>query len=163
MFQTNSFFRSFFASAFVLIAGFASAMSPASAPGFADDLLITLRAGTAVSLTLNEEFSAEDVSVGNAIDFMVRSDVTVNGQVLIAAGAIAEGWVKKVVSACDGGCNGCSTITITVESVQAVDGQRIYLRSIPHTIKAPCCNGNAQANIGANLSARVLNDVKINA
>lgn len=161
MFNFKSFFRTIAAAAFAIIALSASASSPVPAP--LPELLVTLRAGTAVSLTLNEEFSAEDVSVGNAIDFMVRSNVTVNGQVVIAAGAIAEGWVKKVVSACDGGCNGCSTITITVESVQAVDGQRIYLRSIPHTIKAPCCLGSAHANIGANISARILNDAIINA
>ena len=47
---------------------------------------------------MNEAFSADQVSVGNAIDFMVRSDVTVNGKVVIAAGSIAEGWVKSVRS-----------------------------------------------------------------
>ena len=157
MFQ-QSFFRNFFASALLLVAQLSFAAS-IPAPSMQ---MITLRAGTAVSLTLNETFNAEDVSVGNAIDFMVRSNVTVNGKVVIAAGAIAEGWVKDVKGACDGTCKGCATITITVESVQTVDGQRIYLRSIPHVIKAPCCRGAANGNIGTNLSARVLNDIIIN-
>ena len=160
---TQSIFRSFLALTLVCLVNFSFATNP-NPPS---EMMIMLRAGTAVSLTLNEEFSADEVAVGNSIDFMVRSNVTVNGKVVIAAGSIAEGWVKKVRSKCDSKCkcsdNQCSTITITVESVQAVDGQRIYLRSIPHTIKAPCCNKNANANIGTNLSARVLNDVKINA
>ena len=125
--------------------------------------LVNLTAGTQVSLTLNETFSADEVSVGNSLDFFVRSNVTVNGKVLIAAGATATGWVKKVKTACDGKC---SEITITVESVQAVDGQTVNLRSIPHVITVPCCGSNktnANANIGANVTARVLNDTRIEA
>jgi len=125
------------------------------------DAFVTLRAGTTVSLTLNEALDPKMLYVGNSVDFMVRSNVTVNGKVVIAAGSIAEGWVKKVTSGCDGKC---SQITVTVENVQTVDGQRINLRSIPRTFKAPCCdNCEATMNIGANLSARVLNDARINA
>ena len=127
------------------------------------DVLVTLSAGTQVSVTLNEEFSADEVSVGNALDFFVRSNVTVNGKVVIAAGATATGWVKKVKTSCEGKC---SEITFTVESVQAVDGQTVNLRSIPHVVKVPCCGSdktNANANIGTNLTARVLNDIKIEA
>lgn len=126
---------------------------------------VTLQAGTVVSLTLNDEVSSDEVQVGNTLDFFVRSNVVVNGQVVIASGSIAEGWVKKVTKGCDGRC---ANITITVENVQTVDGQRIYLRSIPFKIKADCCNecnnypNAATLNIGANLSARVLNDVDIN-
>lgn len=121
--------------------------------------MLILRAGTTVSLQLNQTFTATDVQVGNSLDFLVRSDVTVNGKVVIAAGSLAEGWVKSVAN----GCNGkCAEITIEVNNVQAVDGQRVNLRSIPHVIKAPCCGANTSASIGTNLSARVLNDLKIN-
>lgn len=126
------------------------------------ELMVTLRAGTVVSVTTNEEIQADEIQVGNSIDFFVRSNVTVNGQVVIASGAIAEGWVKKVMTSCDGRC---SKITITVENVQTVDGQRIYLRSIPHTVKIDCCGDSeneAVITIGTNISARVLNDVNIN-
>jgi hypothetical protein len=152
MFQ-KSFFRNLFVGAILFAANILNAAPPMQ--------LITLRAGTAISLTLNEEVDSESWSVGNSLDFMVRSNVTVNGKVLIAAGSIATGLVKKVNSVCDGSCDGCASITITVESVQSVDGQVIYLRSIPHVIKAPCCYGAASGNIGTNLSARVLNDVQI--
>lgn len=122
--------------------------------------IITLPAGTQVSLTLNETIDAESVAIGNALDFTVRSNVTVNGKVVIAAGSIATGWVKNVKKACNGKC---AEITITVESAQAVDGQTVNLRSIPHHVKAPCCEGSTTANIGTNLTAHVLNDLKINA
>lgn len=122
-------------------------------------MMVVLRAGTTVSLQLNQTFVATDVQAGNSLDFLVRSDVTVNGKVLIAAGSIAEGWVKSVATGCEGKC---AEITVEVNNVQAVDGQRVNLRSIPHIIKAPCCGANTSASIGTNLSARVLNDIKIN-
>ena len=131
--------------------------------------LITLRAGTIVSLQSNEEISSDEVYVGNAIDFFVRSNVVVNGKVVITSGSIAEGQVKKVKSSCGGNC---AEITITVESVQTVDGQRIYLRSIPHKVRARCCDDCGEfkvggtpvdLQIGTNISARILNDVNINA
>jgi len=152
-------FKQFFLSVFTL---FALALNLSAAPSVPApmDALINLRAGTSVSLTLNEELDPTMLSVGNSVDFMVRSNVTVNGKVVIAAGSIAEGWVKNVTSGCDGQC---SKITITVENVQSVDGQRVNLRSIPHTFKAPCCdNSNGKMNIGTNLRAQVLNDIKIN-
>lgn len=153
-------FKQFFLSVFTLLA-FVLNLSAVPTCPVPSDALVTLTAGTTVSFTLNEDLDPTTLSAGNAIDFMVRSNVTVNGKVVIAAGAIAEGWVKKVTS----GCNGqCSLITVTVENVQTVDGQRINLRSIPHTFKAPCCdNTQGTMSIGTNLSARVLNDVKINA
>ena len=61
----------------------------------ANDMLITLRAGTPVSLTLNQTISSDDAQIGNVVEFLVRSNVTVNGQVVIAAGSIAEGMVTK--------------------------------------------------------------------
>jgi hypothetical protein len=121
-----------------------------------DDQMIVLSAGTNVFLTLNESFDIDDVATGNAIDFQVRSNVTVNGKVVITAGATATGWVKKVKKSPDGKC---SEMTITVESVMAVDGQSVNLRSVPHVIQA---HGPAKADIGANLTAHILNNVTIN-
>ena len=137
-----------------------AAVTPAPVEGIADQL-ITLRAGTTVSVTLNEELYLEDLNPGHAIDFMVRSNVTVNGKVVIAAGAIAEGVVKSIKIGCKGQCG---SVSITVENVQAVDGQRINLRSTPHVIRVYAQGYNKETvDIGTNLSAKVLNDVKINA
>lgn len=132
------------------------------------DAMVTLRAGTPISLTLNQTVNSQDVQIGNTVEFMVRSNVTVNGQVVIAAGSIAEGMVKNVVNPCPGSkCKEkCAKLEIVVETAQAVDGQRVYLRSIPFTVKGECCgdcNEPAIANIGTSLSARVQNDMNINA
>lgn len=128
-------------------------------PPFSVQQLITLTAGTQVNVMLNEMTDSESVAVGNALDFTVRSNVVVNGKVLIAAGATATGWVKNIKKGCSGKC---SEITITVESATAVDGQTVNLRSIPHIVRVPCCDGSTTANIGTNLTAHVLNDTRIN-
>lgn len=128
--------------------------------------VITLRAGTPVSLTLNQTVNADDVQIGNTVEFIVKNNVTVNGKVVIAAGSIAEGMVKDVEGTCKK-CKKreyCSKLEITVETAQAVDGQNVFLNSIPMVIKGDCCCGEpAKANIGTALSARVRNDIKINA
>lgn len=120
---------------------------------------VSVYAGTIVSVTLNEVVEINDVEVGNSIDFFVRSNVVVKGNIVIKSGAIAEGWVQKVEKSCDGYCE---KITISVENVQAVDGQRIYLRSIPHVVKVNCCskkdNDPAIIPLGTNMSARFLNN-----
>ena len=122
---------------------------------------IVLSAGTPVSLYLNEEIQAENLTAGNALDFTVRANVTVNGKVLISSGSIASGWVKKVKKACD---NKCSEITIEVQEVRAVDGQMVRLRSTPHIVRVPCCGSkeNAEAAIGTNIRANVQDDITIN-
>ena len=126
---------------------------------------ITLYAGTPVYLNLNQTVSSEEVEVGHTVELLVKSNVTLNGKVLIATGTIAEGSIREVTKRCDGRCNRrCAEVVITVESVQAVDGQRIFLRSIPCVVKGDCNrNEPAIAPLGTAISARVLNNIKINA
>ena len=114
-------------------------------------LPVILRAGTSVTLTLNQAVDPTTVAIGNALDFMVRNDVTVNGKVLIAAGAPALGIVRNIE------VKGQTIIlTIAAEGVQAVDGQTVNLNSIPHVVRMQV------AQIGATVSSRVRNDIKIN-
>lgn len=126
---------------------------------------VTLYAGTPVYLSLNQTVSSEEVEVGHTVEFLVRSHVTVNGKVLIAAGSIAEGRVTRLVKSCGGRCHQrCAEVAITPESVQAVDGQRIYLRGIPFEARGDCLSGSpAEAKLGSVVSTRILNNVKINA
>lgn len=81
--------------------------------------IILLIAGKVVSPQLNEEVSIEEVQIGNSLDFLVRSNVVVNEKVVICSTTIAEGWVKKKTTSCEGYY---SIITIIVENVRIVDG-----------------------------------------
>ncbi len=157
----SMFFRAAILCTFTAATFTASAIPPVPAIAASAFMPIVLTAGTPVSLYLNEEIHAENLTAGNALDFTVRANVMVNGKVLISAGSIASGWVKKVKKACD---NKCSEITIEVQEVRAVDGQMVRLRSTPHIVRVPCCDSkeNADAAIGTNLRANVQDDITIN-
>lgn len=139
--------------------GWSNAVNPAG--------LIQLPAGTPVSLKLNEEISSQEVEIGHTVEFVVRLDVVINQQVVIATHAYAEGIVTDVEKYC-GSCRpkrrGCGKVVIKVESVQAVDGQRIYLNGSPMKITGDCCGagGPAIAHPEKTYRATVLNNVKIN-
>jgi hypothetical protein len=119
---------------------------------------ITLRAGTTVSFKLNEEVNSEDFYVNNALRFKVAVNVTVNGKVVIATNAYAEGTITKVKKAANGEV---AELQIVLESVQAVDGTRIDLDPSPHIVRANQLLTPATANIGSLLRAHVLNDTQV--
>jgi hypothetical protein len=123
---------------------------------------VLLRAGASISLELKEEINSEQVERGNIVEFLVKNDVTINGQVVIAAGSPAEGVIKDVVKLCRGCSTNCAKVTFVVENVQAVDGQRVYLRSIPHSETTDCRGWKpAIAKVGTAVSAKVLNNITI--
>ena len=126
---------------------------------------LIIPASTMVSLEARESLTSEDVEVGHQIEFAVRTSVFVNNVEVIRAGTPASGVVKKVVKA-DKSCttcqSGCAHIQIVVESVQAVDGSEVRVRSTPLDIKAPCPNCSAQLSIGKTVSASVLSNTRIN-
>lgn len=119
------------------------------APAFS----VMLSAGTPVEVNLNESLDLDLATRGQAVDFIVRHDVVVNGKVLIAAGAWATGVIQKVKMACDGNCG---TITLTMTEARAVDGTVVRLRSMPRTFQN-------EVQTGATLRALVLDDIWINA
>ncbi len=123
---------------------------------------VLLKAGTPVSLQLNESINSDEAQQGSIIQLMVRNDVIINGKVLIKAGSLAEGWIKEAYSGCRRCSTRCAKLVLVAQSTQAVDGQRIYLKGIPHTIKGDCRKfDTAKATIGTILSARVLNNVRV--
>lgn len=126
---------------------------------------IIIPASTAVSLESQQTYTSEDVEVGAQVDFIVRSNVTVNRTVVIAAGAVASGEVKRVVKIqgpCTSCQRGCPMLQIQVNSVEAVDGSVVRLRSTPIDIKAACPDCPATLQIGKTVGGSVLNSTKIN-
>lgn len=125
--------------------------------------LVTLYGGTPVYLKLNEAIKSSDLEVGHTVELLVTSNVMIQGKTLIAVGNIAEARVTKVVKSCGKRCKvSCPEIVLVAESVQAVDGQRVYLRSMPLQIMGDCYNGMpAEGKLGTKFSGRVLNNIKI--
>lgn len=136
----------------------AQANQPLPLPFFAPSGYIIVPMGTAITVKLNEQLPAEMLSAGNAIEFKVQAAVRINNKVVIPHGARATGMIKSVTTACGGKC---SQIVFTVDEVQAIDEQMIPLNATPHVLKAPCCTGEALANIGTLVRANTLTEAKV--
>lgn len=124
------------------------------------DVFITLWAGTPVSLELIEDLSSRDITAGQSVRLIVRSNVVVNGKVLIAAGMSAEGYISEKKRKCD---RDCTEIKIVMETVQTVDGQRVFLMDIARKALLDCCRGDATLSAGTVFSAKIRNDVQVQA
>jgi len=93
---------------------------------FASETVI-LKDGTPVMLRLTEEVSTKTKNLNDTIRFEVSKDVTVNGKIVIKAGTPADGTVSVCQKPDILGQEG--TISFTVNSTKAVDGQWVYVRS----------------------------------
>ncbi|REG94451.1 hypothetical protein [Algoriphagus antarcticus] len=88
---------------------------------------VILTAGSVISLENPTEINSENLLVGQSIDFIVQSDVKVDGKVVVNRGSIANGVVTRVQKAKGLGKEG--SLEIEIKSVQAVDGTEIRLTS----------------------------------
>jgi len=86
---------------------------------------VTLSAGTLIILETVQAFQSDLATPGMTIDFKVRSDVKVKGEVVIKAGTMAKGQVVRAQKA--KGVGKAGHIEIQVRSVEAVDGQEVLL------------------------------------
>lgn len=92
---------------------------------------IILRENTEITLELYETVSSRDAVKGGLIELSVYRPIVVDGQILINEGRYAEGKVLEVRRSGVFGRPG--KITVAAVSVDAVDGQRIYLNPKPFT------------------------------
>ena len=86
---------------------------------------VTIKGGTNVRVRVNQTLNSKTAQSGSVVMFSVVDDVKVDGVVVIAAGAQAEGTVTNAKKAGFIGMPGA--IGITVNSVQAVDGTKVSL------------------------------------
>ena len=97
-------------------------LSFASAPV---EQVVVLKAGTVVPLETINVIKSDNATVGRTIDLKVTRDVEVDGQTVIPAGSIAKGQITRSEKAKGLGKPGF--LEIQIKSVQAVDGQDVYL------------------------------------
>jgi len=119
---------------------------------------VTLSAGTMILLETNEAFSSDQATVGQILNFKVRTNVQAQGRTVITTGSMAIGRVKSVSEAT---FNSPAQITIELQYVQAVDGQMVALNPTEQTLKGLYPNEGTTGNIGFNITAQVMNDIRI--
>lgn len=86
---------------------------------------VLLSAGTSVPLETTTLLRSDEVSIGQIVNFKVKTDVKVGDKVVIAAGSIAKGQVTRAQRAKGIGKEGY--LEIQIKSVTATDGQEIFL------------------------------------
>jgi len=89
--------------------------------------LVTVPDGTEFTVVTTEEISSKDATEGDPLTFKVEDDVVIDERVVIAEGATVKGVVSEAQKSGMLGRGG--KLNIRIESVQAVDGQKVKLRA----------------------------------
>lgn len=117
-----------------------------------------LPAGTLVLLETSESLDASRLTIGQLLQFKVKTDVRIDGVVVIRTGAMATGRVKRLKN---GSYNTPGSIFIEVTSVQSVDGQQVSLNGTEQELKGYHPGEAAKVNLGTAISATVTNDTTV--
>ncbi len=92
-----------------------------------EEEVVKLKVGTPLILKLSETVSSENRNAGDMVQFYVAEDVIVDDKVVIKRGAPARGEVLTTKKKEFAGQKG--EVTLGIHDVEAVDGQRVRLRS----------------------------------
>jgi|GEM_PF-703760 len=136
-------------------------VDPMPAPifrGIFKDKNVTLDAGTFVLLETNEKIESGAVTVGQSVQFKVRTQVIAEGEVAIRTGAMAVGRVKAIESNTH---NSPEEIRIELSYVQSVDGQMLPLNGNEQTIRGTFPGQAASIDPGTAITAYIMNRVNI--
>lgn len=105
--------------------GFTPTMGRNALPLAASEEEVVLRRGTLVVLTMFSDVSTGENSKDDPVSLSAYQDVLVSGKVVINAGRTGNG---RVTIARKGGAVGrAGKIRVSAVSIQAVDGQEVYL------------------------------------
>jgi hypothetical protein len=88
---------------------------------------VVLPDGTELNVVTTEEISSKTATEGDALTFKVDEDITVNGKVIIAKGALVKGEVSNAKKS--GRMGKAGALSIRILSTETVDGQRLKLRA----------------------------------
>lgn len=128
---------------------------------FAD--MVMVPAGTSVSVRLHGNYHSDDYEIGNNLKFIVSDPVVVDGQVVIAQGAPAEGEIisLKRMDSCSDCASPYQSMEIMVTRAKAVDGTYVNLYGKPHSVRGKCPSCPVVLNQGVHLEATVQSTTRI--
>lgn len=97
------------------------AAKPAAAPKPAPVQVVTIPAGTVLSMSLSTALTSKTAKVGDPVKAMLTSDVAVDGRTVIANGTTVAGSVIKVVSGGDK-IGGTPTLAVSFDRIELAGG-----------------------------------------
>lgn len=86
---------------------------------------VKLTSGTVVALSLEKAINS-DMAEGTSVDLRVVRDVSAGDKVVIKSGTLASATITDVKSS--GAIGKAGKVSLKLRSVQAVDGQQIFLK-----------------------------------
>ncbi|MBL4677825.1 MAG: hypothetical protein JKY70_16725 [Mucilaginibacter sp.] len=86
---------------------------------------VILPSGTAVVMETVSTIDSKEATVGQVVDFRIKSDIKVGDKIVIAAGSIAKGQIVRTQHSKAIGKEGY--VEVQIRSVTAVDGQEVFL------------------------------------
>jgi hypothetical protein len=86
--------------------------------------IVTIPAGTALTMSLTTALSSKSAKVGDPVKAMLTSDVVVDGKTALANGTTVAGSVIKVVSGSDK-IGGTPTVAVSFERIELPGGQDV--------------------------------------
>ena len=113
--------------------------SPSASPTTTTDVLVP--GGTTVVMGLSEPLSSSSAKVDDQLAMVVKKEVVINGNVVIAKGANGHATVINSEAAATNGSGG--KLSLSVDWVYCVDGGKIKLSSTSHASEDNDSKGTA--------------------
>jgi hypothetical protein len=124
---------------------------------------IMVPAGTVVSVRLHGNYNSDDYEIGNNLKFIVSDDVVIDGQVVFAHGAPAEGEIisLKRMDSCTDCASPYQSIEIMVTRAKAVNGNFINLYGKPHMVRGKCPTCPVVLNQGIHAEGTIQSTIRV--
>ncbi|HVF26872.1 MAG TPA: hypothetical protein VM943_01445 [Pyrinomonadaceae bacterium] len=112
---------------FVMLAQAVAPLALLARSGNVIQKTVTVPDGTEISVITTEEISSKTATEGDPLTFKVEEDVIVDGNVVVARGALVKGTVADAKKS--GRMGKAGTLNVRIESTMTVDNQKIKLRA----------------------------------
>lgn len=109
-------------------------------------LRIKIPERTVVPITLIQNLKGSDVMVGSSVDFKVTRNIIIDDYIVIKSGAPAYGSVTFAEEA--GYVSAGGKIGLSIDYCKAIDGTKVYLKSI--------LQHKGKSSMGANIAASII-------
>jgi hypothetical protein len=119
---------------------------------------VELPAGTIVYLELTEMVESGKATVAQVINFRVKADVVIDGNIVIRTNAVAIGRVELIETTT---FNHPEEITIVLTAVQCADGTMTALHAGNQTFKGRYPNEQVIVQPGRAFVANIMNNTKV--
>jgi len=130
----------------ILVGIFVTTPYALSDEGSSEQVRIKIPERTVVPIVLIQNLKGSDVMVGTSVDFKVLRDIIIDDYIVIKSGAPTYGSVTSAEEA--GMVSRGGKIGLSIDYCKAIDGTKVYLKSI--------LQQKGKSSMGANIAASII-------